>query len=142
MVYVISSSTFTVLPVTGFADLLYFRSDLFTTVVTSFVGSSGLSGLSGFLFIVAVLAICFVNASPSNSFTVTSKLTVVSPGVFSSVLAGTVTLIPSLKSVSVFVSSSTPFTLILPATKLVPSGILSFTTTSPAKSPLFCTLIV
>ena len=103
----ISSPSFTILPLAGFDDLLYFKSALFTTVVTSFVGSSGLSGSSGFLFTVAVFAISFVNISPSNLSTVTSKLTVTSPGVVSSVLSGTFTSIPFAKSSAVMPLKST-----------------------------------
>ena len=73
IVYVISSFTFTFSPLVGSEDLYAIKSALFTTVVTSFVG---------FSFTVAVFAISFLKftkSSPSNGFTVTSKLTVVIP---------------------------------------------------------------
>ena len=154
IVYVISSPSFTVFPLAGFDVLLYCKFDLFTVVSVSFVGSSSLSGSPGSLFIVATFLIVSVNVSPSNSFTVTSKLTVTSPGIVSvasspwfappvaSLLAGTFTVIPSARSSSVLLASVTPSILMLPSTKVVPAGMLSFTTTSPDKSPLFCTLIV
>ena len=154
IVYVISSPSFTVFPLAGFDVLLYCKFDLFTVVSVSFVGSSSLSGSSGALFIVATFLIVAVNVSPSSSFTVTSKLTVTSPAVASvvappwfappavSLLAGTVTVIPFARSSAVISSWASSFIFMLPFTNVVPSGMLSFTTTSPAKSPLFCTLIV
>ena len=106
IVYVISSPSVTVLPFAGFDVLLYFKSALFTIVVTSFVGSSELSGFPGSLFTVPVFAIVFVRLSPSNGFTVTSKLTVTSPGVVPFILAGTFTSIPFARSVSVLLVKS------------------------------------
>ena len=89
------------LPLAGFDVLLYFRSALFNVVVTSFVGSSGLSCFSGFLFTVAWFVITFVNVPSSSVFTVTSKLIVVSPSVLSC-FAGTFTFSPLAKSFAVF----------------------------------------
>ena len=102
-------------------------SDLFTVSVTSSVGSPST---------VAVLVITFVNPSV-NSFTVTSKEIVVSP------YAGTFTVIPFVKSASPkFSVSGLLLILMLPSTKLVPSGIVSLISTSLLKPPSFVTVIV
>ena len=97
--------------------------------------SSWLCPLSGSLLIIAVLLIVLFNIPSAKLFTVTSKLTVVSPGV-------AFILIPSDKFCSVLLSSITPFIFILLLTKVVPSGILSFTNTSFSMLPLFSIRIV
>ena len=83
-----------------------------------------------------MFVISFVNPSV-NSSTVTSKFRVASP------YAGTFTVIPSLKFASPKLDvSELLLILMLPSTKLVPSGILSVTTTSSAKPPSFVTVII
>ena len=141
IVYIISSPAFTVLPLAGLDVLLYFKFALFTVVVTAFISSSWLPELPGFLFTVAWFVIVFVNILAPNVFTVTSKLTVVSPDVLPC-FAGTFSVIPFDKSCAVLFCCAVPFTLILPVTNVVPSGILSLTRTSCACPPLFFTLIV
>ena len=131
IVYVISSPAFTVLPLAGIDVLLYATSDLFTVSVTSSVSS---------LSTTAVFLICFINSPSSNGFTVTWKLTVDVPAP-NSVLAGTFTPIPSLKFSSVF-SVSMLFTLMLPPTNVVPSGISSLISISLSKSPVLLAVIV
>ena len=112
---------------------------------------SGFSGSSRSSSIYPVfLIVLLVSSSPTLS-TVTSKLTLASPGAISitspsapwaTSLAGTLTSIPFARSSAVLLVSSCPFTLMLPSTNVVPSGITSFTVTFPAKSPLFSNLIV
>ena len=126
IVYVISSFNFTSAPDSGYAVFVNLRSALFTTFNVVFVE---------FPSTIAVFLISFVNNPLVNSSTVTSKLTVVSE------FLATFTCIPVSKLVSVY-SVSELFTLILPSTKLVPSGISSTTTTSFPKSPSFVTVIV
>ena len=82
IVYVIMSPTFTSDFSCGSASFQNFKSDLFTVFVTGPIASPSTY---------AVLLNCFVNISPSNSFTVTVKLTVIS------CCAGTLTVIPSFK---------------------------------------------
>ena len=123
IVYVISWSFITSSPDGGFADLLIWTSGLFTVVSTVFVASSST---------VAWFVIVFVNSFCPRLFTVTSKLKLAFP------LAGTFIVIPLLKSVCVELSCPD----ILPGTNVVPSGIVSFTTTSFARSPSFLTVIV
>ena len=142
IVYVISSPSFTVSPSSALATLFASKSAFFISVSVSFVGSSGLSGSSGFLFIVAVFTIVPSNVSPSSSSTVTSKLSSTFPAVSSFSLAGTSSLIPSAKFVSVNPSCTSLFIFMLPSTNVVPSGIVSFTNTSPAKSPVFSATIL
>ena len=113
-------------PLAGSDDLLNLTSDLFTVSVTSFVSVPST---------VAVFLITFVKLPSVNSSTVTSKLRVDSP------LADTGTVIP-LTNVSSVSCVAELFTLTLPSTKLVPSGIVSITTTFFAKSPSFVTVIV
>ena len=80
-------------------------------------------------------------SSSFKSFTVTVKLTVAVLGV-SPTFAGMLTSIPFVvKSANVFPKSSL-FTLILPGTNVVPSGILSFTFTVAGAVPLFVRFIV
>ena len=73
IMYVISLFAVTVLPASGIEDLLYFTSALFTVSVTSFVGLSSTKAV----FNISLLK--FAKSSPSNGFTVTSKLTVAVP---------------------------------------------------------------
>ena len=101
IIYVISLFAVTVLPDAGIEDLLCFTSALFTVSVTSFVSSSST---------VAVFLNTFVKAtksSPSNGFTVTSKLTSAVP------CSGTFTVIPAFKLSSVSCVGN-PFTFMLP----------------------------
>ena len=126
IVYVISFPTFTLLPVAGSDVLLTSTFGLFTVSVTSSVGVPST---------IAVFPISFLNSPSVSSFTVTSKLNVPSP------LSATGTVIPFFKFVCVSCVAKL-FTFILPSTKLVPSGISSFTTTPFAKSPSFVIVMV
>ena len=134
IIYVISLFAVTVLPASGIEDLLYFTSALFTVSVTSFVGLSSTKAV----FNISLLK--FAKSSPSNGFTVTSKLTVAVPTVAPS-FAGTFTVIPAFKLSSVSCVGN-PFTFILPATNVVPAGSSSLTTTFLSKPPSFVTVIV
>ena len=78
IIYVISCPA-TTFPFAGSAVFVNLTSDLFTVSVTSSVGVPST---------IAVFLITFVKLPPVNSFTVTSKLNVVSP------YAGTFTVIP------------------------------------------------
>ena len=121
IVYRILSPAFTV-------DCSAFLLNVITGVLTSSVGIS---------FTVA----SFVSIPVVPSFTITSKLTVAVPAPF--VLAfGTSTLIPSFKSFSVNSAFSTPLTLMLPSTNVVPVGTSSFTVAVPSAFPVFVTFIV
>ena len=84
----------------------------------------------------AIFSIVPSYVSAGKSFTVTLKLTVVSP------LAGTVTSIPSCKLSCVnSVLASSP-TVILSGTNVVPSGIWSDTFIVPSASPVFVAVII
>ena len=126
IVYVISSFSFTSAPACGSADFVNLRSALFTTFNVSFVSIPST---------VALFLISFVNNPSANSSTVTSKVTVVID------CLSTFTVIPDSKLDSVY-SVSSSFTLILPSTKLVPSGTASIITTSFSSKPVFSTEIV
>ena len=73
--------------------------------------------------------------------TITLKLTVAVPAPLSLVF-GTSTSIPSFKSFSVNSAFSTPLTLMLPSTNVVPVGTSSFTVAVPSAFPVFVTFIV
>ena len=145
IVYVISSPSFTVSPSSALAVLLNFRSAFFISVVVSFVGSSlssWSSGSSGVLSTVAVFSIVPSKMSPSNLFTVTSKLSSVFPGVSAFSLAGTSRRIPLPKSASPSSVLASPFIFMLPSTNVVPAGIVSFTNISVPSSPVFSATIL
>ena len=133
IVYVILSPAFTLLPLAGSDVLLYVRSDLFTVSVTSSVFSPST---------VAVFLICFTNSPSASGLTVTWKLTVAVPASSSLVLAGTFTCIPLSKFVWPKSVLSCPFTLMLPDTNVVPSGISSLIIISFPKSPVLLAVIV
>ena len=126
IVYVIVSPASTVLPELGLDDLLICTFGLFTVSVTSFVDVPST---------VAVLLIVLEYVPDVKVFTVTAKLNVAEP------LAGTFTVIPLDKFDCVLYVVEL-FTLILPDTKLVPLGIVSFITTFLLKLPSFLTVIV
>ena len=127
IVYVIISSFFTFEPSGGFADFVNFKSALFTMLETWFVK---------FPSTVAWFVIVFVKFVPCNSFTITSNDTVTFP------LFGTSTFIPLFKLFSSYSGFETPFSFMLPFTKLVPSGVWSTTETVFPKSPSFIISIV
>ena len=132
----ISSPLLTSLPLAGTLSFLMLTFALFTVVSVSSVGSSGFSGFSGSLSIIAVFLITLLYSPSPNLSTVTSKLTAKLD------FLSTFTRIPPAK-LSLFKSVLfSLFILMLPSTKLVPSGILSFTITSPALSPVLFTVIV
>ena len=123
-------------------------SPVFVTVIV-YVNTSSFSAVSALTVFVASITGFFVVGVSSSftfavfmiepsvpSFTVTLKLIVSVPP-----LASTDTAIPAFKSFSASVVA-TPLTLILPVTNVVPAGIVSFTTASPATLPLFVTVIV
>ena len=124
--YLISFPAVTVSPLAGSDVFPILTCALFTVSVVSFVGVPST---------VAVFFMSFVNVSGSSSSTVTSN-------VISLLEYGcTFTVIPLLK----FPSSSViglPSILILSGTSVIPSGILSITTTSSARPPSFFTVIV
>ena len=132
IVYVISCPFTTVLPFAGVDVFSPVICSFFTSVCTSFVSSP-----STFALFVIVPSYTL----SANSFTVTSNVTATVPACSSLVLSGTSTSIPFCKSVCVYsVSSSSTF--MLPSTKLVPTGIESFTLTVFPKSPVFVIVIV
>ena len=99
-------------------------------ILATFVSTSSV----GMFPTVAVLFTDFTT-SPAVvfSFTITSKLTEASP------FAGTTTLFHVIVPFSL---SKFPFSVILPSTKVVPSGMLSFITVVPATSDVFFAVIV
>ena len=126
IVYVMVSPFSTVLPELGLEALLISTFGLFTIVCTSFVSSPST---------VAVFLNVFEYSYVPSSSTVTSKLKVAVSR------AGTFTVIPFDKLLCVY-HVVLLFVFILPTTKLVPSGIVSFITTSSLASPSFSTVIV
>ena len=131
--YVISSPASTVSPLGGTDVFSPFTSALFTFSSTGFVSVPSTT---------AVFIMSFVNVSSGKTFTVTSKLNSAVPAWSTLVLAGTSTGIPSLKSSASKSVLSCPFTLILPVTNVVPSGISSVIVTSFPRSPVLLTVIV
>ena len=125
IIYVISCPS-TTFPSAGSAVLCACTFGLLTVFVVSPVGVPST---------VAVFLISLVKLPSVNSFTVTSKLNV------DSSLASTGTLIPFFKFVCVSCVALL-FTLMLPSTRRVPSGMLSVTVTSFLKSPSFFIVIV
>ena len=126
IVYVMVSPFSTVLPELGLEALLISTFGLFTIVCTSLVDMSSTT---------PVFLIIFVYSYCPKSSTVTSKLNVDDP------FAGTFTVIPFDRLLCVY-HVVLLFVFILPTTKLVPSGIVSFITTSLLASPSFSTVIV
>ena len=126
IVYVIISSFSTILPELGLAVLLNVTFGLLTIVCTWLVDVPST---------VPVFVILFVYSYCSKSSTVTSKLNVDDP------FAGTFTVIPFDKLVCVY-HLVILFTFILPVTKVVPLGIVSFIITFFDVSPSFSTVIV
>ena len=130
-VYVISSNS-----CNGFSSVTSvpsacFPSLVFTVVIfATFVSTSSVDVFP----IVAVLLTDFTT-SPAVvfSFTTTSKLTETSP------FAGTTTLFHVIVPFSL---SKFPFSVIVPSTKDVPSGMLSFITVVPSTSVVFFAVIV
>ena len=120
IVYVNVSPTFATLSLTSF----------FPVIFATFVSTSSV----GVFPIVAVLLTDFTT-SPAVvfSFTTTSKLTEASP------FAGTTTLFHVIVPFSL---SKFPFSVIVPSTKVVPSGMLSFITVVPSTSVVFFAVIV
>ena len=126
IVYVILSPAFTSVP--SLSDsLVAITFGLFTVSCTEFVFTS---------FTIAVFEISFSNVLSGNVFTLTWKVNVVCSR------AGTSTSIPFCKFKDVRSCLSSLLILILPCTKLVPSGIVSFIVAFPSRLPLFCTVIV
>ena len=126
IIYVISFPAVTLVPASGSDVLLGITFGLCTSTFTSFVVFSSTT---------AAFTISDSYCPSVNSSTSTWKLTSASP------CFGTFTVIPSSKLLAVFPVSEL-FTLILPSTKLVPSGMLSLTTTSFPKSPALEIVIV
>lgn len=120
IVYVNVSPTFATLSLTSFSPVIF----------ATFVSTSSV----GVFPIVAVLLTDFTT-SPAVvfSFTTTSKLTETSP------FAGTTTLFHVIVPFSL---SKFPFSVIVPSTKDVPSGMLSFITVVPSTSVVFFAVIV
>ena len=111
-----------------------FPSLVFTVVIfATFVSTSSV----GVFPTVAVLLTDFTSTTSSPIFvvlfTTTSKLTETSP------FAGTTTLFHVIVPFSL---SKFPFPFILPSTKVVPSGMLSFITVVPSTSVVFFAVIV
>ena len=111
-----------------FASVL--STDFVPVIFATFVSTSSV----GVFPIVAVLLTDFTT-SPAVvfSFTTTSKLTETSP------FAGTTTLFHVIVPFSL---SKFPFSVIVPSTKDVPSGMLSFITVVPSTSVVFFAVIV
>ena len=124
-----------------FSVIVYFSlSPAFTVSLSTFllnVITGVLTSSVGISFTVAL----FVSIPVVPSFTITSKLTVAVPASFSFAF-GTSTSIPSFKSFSVNSAFSTPLTLMLPSTNVVPVGTSSFTVAVPSVFPVFVTFIV
>ena len=120
IVYVNVSPTFATLSLTSFSPVIF----------ATFVSTSSVDVFP----IVAVLLTDFTT-SPAVvfSFTTTSKLTETSP------FAGTTTLFHVIVPFSL---SKFPFSVIVPSTKDVPSGMLSFITVVPSTSVVFFAVIV
>ena len=120
IVYVNVSPTFATLSLTSFSPVIF----------ATFVSTSSVDVFP----IVAVLLTDFTT-SPAVvfSFTTTSKLTETSP------FAGTTTLFHVIIPFSL---SKFPFSVIVPSTKDVPSGMLSFITVVPSTSDVFFAVIV
>ena len=120
IVYVNVSPTFATSLLTFFLPVIF----------ATFVSTSSV----GVFPTVAVLLTDFTT-SPAVvfSFTTTSKLTETSP------FAGTTTLFHVIVPFSL---SKFPFSFILPSTKVVPSGMISFITVVPATSDVFFAVIV
>ena len=123
IVYVNSSPTF--------ASVL--SADFLPVIFATFVSTSSV----GVFPIVAVLLTDFTSTTSSPIFvvlfTTTSKLTETSP------FAGTTTLFHVIVPFSL---SKFPFPFILPSTKVVPSGMISFITVVPSTSVVFFAVIV
>ena len=107
-----------------------FTSVLSTFLVNVIIGFFSVSVSFPFTFAVFIIVPSFTSS------TVTLKLTVPSSP------APNTRSIPVFRSVSPRSFLSTPFTFMLPSTKLVPSGIVSVTFAVPSTFPLFVTVIV
>ena len=127
ILYVISSSAVTSIPLAGSDSFVAVMFGLCTSSVTSFVSLPSTT---------AIFSIVLSYVSAGKLFTVTWNVNVISP------LAGTVTSIPACKSSCVnSVLDSSP-TVILSGTNVVPSGIWSDTFIVPSASPLLIAVIV
>lgn len=104
---------------------------------TSGSSSEGTSSSSSPSPTIAVFLIVTSSFPSGKTFAVTTNATVAVP-----LFAGTFTVIPFAKSSAVLVASTTPFISIVPALKVVPSGIVSFTTVLPAVFPVFVKVIL
>ncbi len=113
---------------TSFEAILSFTVVIFATFVsTSSVSSSPT---------VAIFLTVLTTSLLFSLFITTIKLTVEAPPFFVTFI-----VIPLAKSSAVYVESS-PFTLMLPSTNVVPVGIVSFTIVAPSSFPLFVAVIV